>query len=323
MKSHFTSLAVAALASVAIAPIVAAQEAEQPAPSPKEIADAAPAEQWVEIAPDDLMIITLAPTETGEERQIVMRLLDKPFPQGWVDNLRTLTAARWYDDLWVYRLVDNFVVQWGDPASDPESGEVAKPLPDGITMPPASDYVMARPDPAPVADTCASDSFSVTAICDNFAPAAGFRDGWPVAWDESSIWPIHCYGMVGVGRNEAPDTGTGSELYAIIGHAPRRLDRNLAVVGRVIEGMEYFAALPRGHGRMNTYEDKGTRTPVLTVRLASEIEDAPRFEYLSTEGESFARMADAFASGTNAFYTITAGDTDVCAVPLPVRRVSN
>lgn len=73
---------------------------------------------------------------------------------------------------------------------------------------------------------------------------------------------------------------------------------------------------------MNTYEDTATRTSIVSVRLASEMEDAPRFEYLSTESESFARMADVFATGKNAFYTVTAGDTDVCAIPLPVREVA-
>ncbi len=316
------TLALAALALL-IAPPALAQDTDRPAPTPKEIADAAPAGEWTEIAPEDLMILTLAPTDDGEERQIVIRLMSEPFSQGWVDNLRTLTRARWYDGLWVYRLVDNFVVQWGDPASDPDSGETPRPLPPGMLTPPESDYVHRTGQAMPVADPCASDDFSAASICDNFAPAAGFREGWPVAWDEGSIWPIHCYGMVGVGRNEAPDTGSGSELYAIIGHAPRRLDRNLALVGRVIEGMEYFSALPRGHARMNTYADKSDRTPIVSVRLASEMADAPRFEYLSTDSDSFARMADVFAAGTNAFYTTTAGDTDVCAVPLPVRRVAD
>ncbi len=316
------TLALAALALLA-APSALARDTDRPAPTPREIADAAPAGEWKEIAPEDLMIITLAPTGKGEERQIVIRLMSEPFAQGWVDNLRTLAKARWYDGLWVYRLVDNFVVQWGDPASDPESGETPRPLPSGMLTPPSSDYVHRTGRARQIADPCASDSFSTAAICDNFAPAAGFREGWPVAWNENSIWPIHCYGMVGVGRNEAPDTGSGSELYAIIGHAPRRLDRNLALVGRVIDGMEHFSALPRGHGRMNTYEDKADRTRILSVRLASEMADAPRFEYLSTDSDSFARMADVFAAGTNDFYTVTAGDTDVCAVPLPVRRVAD
>ena len=51
--------------------------------------------------------------------------------------------------------------------------------------------------------------------------------------------------VVDPGRNE-PDTGTGGELYAIIGHAPRQLDRNIALVGRVVQGIEQMSSLPRG-----------------------------------------------------------------------------
>ena len=60
----------------------------------------------------------------------------------------------------------------------------------------------------------------------------------------------HCYGTVGDGRDLAPDTGTGGELYAVIGHGPRHLDRNIANVGRVIDGMAGLSARPRGTGNL-------------------------------------------------------------------------
>ena len=46
-------------------------------------------------------------------------------------------------------------------------------------------------------------------------------------------WLAHCYGMVGVGRDLDADSGSGAEMYVVIGHAPRHLDRNVALVGRV------------------------------------------------------------------------------------------
>jgi hypothetical protein len=52
--------------------------------------------------------------------------------------------------------------------------------------------------------------------------------------------------MVGVGRDVPADSGNGSELYAVIGQSPRNLDRNVTLVGRVIEGIELFSVLPRG-----------------------------------------------------------------------------
>jgi hypothetical protein len=36
--------------------------------------------------------------------------------------------------------------------------------------------------------------------------------------------------MVGVGRDLDVQSGSGAELYVVIGHAPRHLDRNVALV---------------------------------------------------------------------------------------------
>ena len=55
---------------------------------------------------------------------------------------------------------------------------------------------------------------------------------------------------VGVGRDDWPDTGSGAELYVVIGQAPRQLDRNIVTVGRVLRGMELLSSLPRGTGAM-------------------------------------------------------------------------
>jgi peptidylprolyl isomerase len=133
---------------------------------------------------------------------------------------------------------------------------------------------------------------------------------------------VHCYGSVGVGRNLSPDTGTGAELYAVIGHAPRHLDRNIAVVGRVVEGIEHLSSLPRGTEALGFYKTDAERTPIRSVRLASDLPEAerPRFEHLSTDGPSFAAYADARANRRDAFFIRPAGGADICNVPVPVRR---
>lgn len=139
--------------------------------------------------------------------------------------------------------------------------------------------------------------------------------------EKGTIWPVHCYGMVGVGRNMPPDTGTGAELYTVIGHAPRHLDRNIALVGRVIEGIEHLSSLPRGTGALGFYETAEERVPIRAVRIGSEIADLPGYEYLSTESASFARYADARANRRDAFFIQPAGGADICNIPVPVRRV--
>ena len=156
-----------------------------------------------------------------------------------------------------------------------------------------------------------------------------FYKGFPVSGRDGihnygQIWPIHCYGYVGVGRNYAPDTGTGAELYTIIGQPQRHMDRNLAVVGRIIEGMEHLSSLPRGHGDLGFYTDEEAhlRVPIVSMRLASEMDEPPSFEYLDSMSESFARYVEVRANRNDAFYTVPAGGVDVCSVQVPIRRVA-
>lgn len=140
------------------------------------------------------------------------------------------------------------------------------------------------------------------------------------------VWSVHCYGMVGVGRNYSPDTGSGAELYTVIGHAPRHLDRNIALVGRVIEGMQHLSSLPRGSGALGFYtaEEAAKRTPILSVRVASDLAtgEQPRFEYLSTESATFAAYAEAIANRRDPFFIVPAGGADICNIRVPVRRVA-
>jgi peptidylprolyl isomerase len=126
--------------------------------------------------------------------------------------------------------------------------------------------------------------------------------------------------MVGVGRNLSPDTGTGAELYTVIGHAPRHLDRNIALVGRVIEGIEHMSSLPRGNGALGFYETAEERVPILSVRLGNDVKDVPAFEYLNTDSPSFAAYADARANRRDPFFNVPAGGADICNIPVPIRR---
>ena len=157
---------------------------------------------------------------------------------------------------------------------------------------------------------------------DAYSRRTGIWQGWAIASDQKQVWPVHCYGMVGVGRNLSPDTGSGAELYTVIGHAPRHLDRNIAVVGRVIAGIENLSSLPRGTGALGIYEKPEERVAITSIRLASELPatEQPRFEYLSTESKSFAAYADARANRRDPFFIRPAGGADICNIPVPVRK---
>ncbi|VVT10238.1 peptidylprolyl isomerase [Erythrobacter sp. EC-HK427] len=304
------------LSALLLATPAAAQEAGEPA-TPGSVIAGATAEEWLPIAPDDLLVMELAPDSTGRPRTIIIQLIRPPFSQPWVENIRTLARAHWWDGTSVNRVQDNYVTQWGDVTEQ-------KPLPEGVVAPMAT-YV-AEPIPASLnelaLDLGNAEYPELLANLDSYSEGTMHWSGWPVASDFQSAWPIHCYGYVGVGRGYAPDTGTGAELYTIIGQPQRHMDRNLAVVGRVIEGMEHLSSLPRGSGDLGFYteEEADLRVPILSVRLGSEVPDAPAFEYLDTSSESFARLVQVRANRDDAFYTVPAGGVDICSVGVPVRR---
>jgi cyclophilin family peptidyl-prolyl cis-trans isomerase len=293
----------------------AAQSSGRVAPdarAPSEIVAAAPASDWVTIAASDLLVMDLPPLGT-KPRRVVIQLMPPPFSQGWIGNIRKLATAKWWDGTSINRVQDNYVVQWGDATEK-------KALPVGLATVPESNFQLTELSEFPLLVTSKS---GVLPRRDAYSEIALPMRGWPLAFGSDGAWPVHCYGMVGVGRNLSPDTGSGAELYTVIGHAPRHLDRNIALVGRVIEGIEHLSSLPRGTEALGFYKTAEERTPITSIRIATEIADLPRFEYLSTESASFARYADARANRRDPFFNVPAGGADICNIPVPVRRKSS
>ena len=326
MIRNMTALAALALATPALA--------AEPVLAPGEIVAAAPKADWVAIAPSDLLVMDLTPDAKAKPRRVVIQLMPPPFSQGWIGNIRKLAAAHWWDGLSVNRVQDNYVGQWGD--ANGEDKTKARALPDGLATMPEGDYIL-RIDANRNAATALAQGMARLALeaamdasgdlksnfpaGDSFAELTAHAGGWPFAASGANYWPVHCYGMVRVGRDMPPDTGSGAELYTVIGHAPRHLDRNIALFGRVIEGIEHLSSLPRGTGALGFYETPEERTGIVLVRLGNEIAALPAYEYLSTESATFARYADARANRRDAFFIRPAGGADICNIPVPVRRV--
>jgi cyclophilin family peptidyl-prolyl cis-trans isomerase len=303
MRKTFLFACAAALAALPLS----AQEARPEYPAPSEIVAKAGPQEWVTIAPSDLMVMELAPDAKGKARRVVIQLMPAPFSQGWVGNIRKLAAAKFWDGTSVNRVQDNYVVQWGDATEK-------KALPDMLAVVPESEYIL-----SPLLEPEKPVGPNWESAIDTYSKFTTFYGGWPFSVVKG-LAPTHCYGMVGVGRNLSPDTGTGAELYTVIGHAPRHLDRNIALVGRVIEGIEHLSSLPRGTGGLGFYESEAERTPILSVRIGADASDLPAFEYLSTESDSFAAYADARANRRDPFFNVPAGGADICNIPVPVRR---
>lgn len=270
-------------------------------PTPNDIVAAAPASAWKAIPADDLLVMDLA-----KGGRIVIQLAPA-FAPVHVANIRALARGGYWNGATVYRVQDDYVAQWGLNESD-------KPWPAGVTAKPPAEYT--RP----------LKGLSITRLGspDPYAPAAGFADGWPIAYSPKGDWAdlAHCYASVGVGRDLSPDTGTGGELYAVIGHAPRQLDRNIALVGRVIDGIDRLSSLPRGPAPMGFYTDKALDLPIASVRLASDmaLTARPSYEYMDTGSPAFAEYLHLRANRHDDFYTRPAGGVDLCNVQVPVRK---
>ena len=283
-----------------LAAVAQAQAAPAPKPkTPTEIIAAAPDSAWRAIPADDLLVMELA----GGARVVIQ--LAPAFAPVHVANIRALAKANYWNGAAIYRVQDNYVVQWGN-------NETEKPLPQGVVATPPAEYAMD-------AQGYAIRRFEYP---DSYAAAAGHADGWPIAVHaDGKVSLTHCYSYVGVGRGLSPDTGMGGELYAVIGHAPRHLDRNIAVVGRVLSGLEAMSSLPRGTEALGFYKEASQHVPIASIRLASQLpsDQRPSFQYLDTTSPAFADYVRARANRHDDFFIRPAGGVDLCNAAVPVR----
>jgi peptidylprolyl isomerase len=294
MKSH----AVAA----ALLPLVFCAAAADPPPKPPQgsadVLAASTGSDWRPLEPANTLYLELA------AGRVVIELAPAFAPEH-VGNIKALVKDRYFDGLYVMRSQDNYVVQWGDPDGKRANPRAKQSLP--------AEYFRA------------SEGLDFTALPDGdvYAPETGFVDGFPAARDAKAgrAWLTHCYGMVGVGRDVPPDTGSGAELYVVSGHAPRHLDRNLAVVGRVIKGMELLSALPRGTGALGFYDKPDQYVPIKSIRLAADVPAGERtaLEVLKTGTPTWSAYVAARRTRREPFFVDPAGHIDICNVAVPSR----
>ncbi|MDQ3139241.1 MAG: peptidylprolyl isomerase [Pseudomonadota bacterium] len=299
--------AIAALAtSCTQAPAVGQQAGWRPQPvtnaiEPADTIKNAPADAWRMIAPENLLLMDLA-----NGARIAIELAPDFAPQH-VANIRAFARAGWWTGASVYRVQDNYVVQWG-------IGDAERPMPAGVVALPPAEYDRAL----------AGLAIRPLGYPDAFAPMVGHVDGWPVGYDPASgrAWLTHCYGTVGVARDLAPDTGSGSELYAVSGHAPRQLDLNIALVGRVIDGFDRLTATPRGTEALGFIKDPANHVPISRVTLAADLPAAsrPAYQVMRTDSDSYSAYILGRANRGGTFFQRPAGGTDVCNAGVPTRK---
>jgi peptidylprolyl isomerase len=259
-----------------------------------------PAGDWRALDPEDTLYVELP------AGRVVIELAPSYAPAN-VDAIRKLARDKYFDASFVIRSQDNYVVQWARPEDDERAKAMAS-----VKLKPE----FARPMDAKL-------PFTRLAYADTYAPEVGFSSGFAVARDpkRKETWLVHCYGSVGVGRDNAADSGNGSELYAVIGQSPRNLDRNITLVGRVVQGIELFSVMPRGKAALGFYEKPSEWIPIRAIRVAADVPAAERtsLEALRTESATFKAWVESRANRREAWFKEPVGRVGVCNVSLPVR----
>ena len=268
-------------------------------PTPDSILASAPASDWQTLDPADTLYMDIPGGR-------VVILLAPSFAPKTVANIKALVHEKYFDDSAIVRSQDNYVVQW---SQENKEKKAAKAKLKGFAE----------------FDRPVSASFTRLPDRDTYAPQTGFDGDFAAGSDGKSEWLLHCYGMVGAGRDNAPDSGSGVELYAVTGQAPRQLDRNITLVGRVVRGMELLSSLPRGGGAqgayMGFYQNPSQYTKIKGIYLESELPANERLhlQFLKTETASFKAYVEARRNRHNDWFVRQAGAIDACNTPLPVR----
>ncbi len=222
-----------------------------------------------------------------------------------IAKIKALARKQYFNGLPINRVQENYVVQWSDPRA---SSDVAA----SAAVAPEFDVLLTRDMP-----------FARLPDGDVYAPEVGFSEGFPAARDRKlkRAWLAHCYAMVGVGRDNDPTSGSGQELYVVIGHAPRHLDRNVALVGRVVQGMELLTSLPRGTDAMGGYAENQKPLIIKSVMVEADVPVAERtpLEIIRTDTATFAALVESRRNRHEEWFSTPTGHIDLCNVPIVVR----
>jgi len=270
-------------------------------PSPAEVIAASQPAEWRALDPENTLYMDFP------EGRVVIEMAPQ-FAPNHVANVKALSREGFFANGAVTRVQDNFVTQWAqaaDPARLPKVG--VEKLNAEFTLP-----------------RVAIANFDVLPDPDTYADEVGYINGMTAARDAASVWLTHCYGMVGVGRENDENSGGGTELYVIIGHSPRNLDRQLTMLGRVVQGMEIMSAFPRGTGDAGFYKTPAEYRRYADIKVAADVPVAQRtnLEVMRTDSASFATLVNSRRWRKDDFYTKPVGRIGLCNITVPARPVN-
>ena len=254
---------------------------------------------WREVDPENLVIMELFEGRVAIE-------LNPLFAPKTVRQFRKLVREGFYGGLSFYRVIDGFVAQGGDGS---DLGELSLvPLID-------AEFELEWEGEIP---------FTPVQQDELFAPETGFVDGFAAARDvaEKSIWLTHCPGVVAMARNDSPGSSR-TDFYFVIGQAPRYLDRNMNIFGRVIDGMDAVQRIRRGPAANNgIIENDADSSRIRRMWIAADTPEDERLAGLvmDTSSKGFEKLLDGRRNRKQSFFHHKPPRVlDVCQVPVGSR----
>ena len=253
-----------------------------------------------------------------EEGTVVIEL-NSTFAPKTVKRFKELLEEQFYRSLSFYRVIDGFVAQGGD-ESDIDGQAAANTI--------KAEFEIAwplKPEDKEEAKDWQPMAWTLVQKEDMFAPYTGFINGFPAARDEKKAgkaWLTHCPGSIAMARNEDPHSGS-TDFYIVIGQAPRYLDRNLTIFGRVIWGMDIVQRIKRGPALDNgIIQEDLERTWIKRMQLASSLEESEQLDiYVAdTNSKGFKAMLKKRRNRSEKFFHHQPPKVlDICQVPIPSR----
>ena len=293
------------VAALVLCPVALAQK--PPLVSQADIIKQSAPSDWRRLDPENTVVMEI------NGQSVIMELAPRFAPKH-AANIRTLTREGYYTGSAVVRVQDNYVTQWADPADEEKEKEQLKPLGTALAELPAEFAIPFKGLPV----TRFTDP-------DGWAPVSGFVDGMPVAADpaKNKAWLAHCYGVVGAARSTKPDSSNGTSLYAINGQAPRALDLNITVVGRIVKGMDVLSSMPRGAGAMGFYDKPEAYIPITRARMLADIPTDGRsnIEIMRTDTATWRSLVEASRHAIGGWAVRSALHSNICNRSVPTRPI--
>ena len=248
------------------------------------------APDWRQVDPANLLVI-----DTSKGR-ILVEMVPEAAPNH-VARIRKLAAARTYDGLTFFRVIDWFMDQTGDPKNTGEGGTSEPNL--------KAEFTFRRDAATPFAAAAAPMGAQI-----------GFVRSLPVISQTGSqldrtsdhkvaAWGTYCPGVAGMARDDDPDSANSQ--FFLMRQAYPSLDKRYTAWGRVVAGLDVVRAIKTGEPVVDP--DRMTQ-----VHVAADMPAAgrPKVYVIDETGPAMRRLIARMRKARGA-------DFSVCDIDLPVQ----